>query len=435
MRALLNSLGPVTHVLAGLIPLSFAVGLGHVESSLPLILMTMAFSLLPDIDSSQSLMGRIFGPISEAIEQKFGHRTLTHTAAFAAAMGFFCWAWFPANEWWIIWAAWLSHLIVDMCVGRHGVPLFWPLTDLHFYFISIKPRSLGELLFAACCALLVLLPFYSPTTAAGVTEIFSDEPTRTPTPDLLEIRIAHVFDPSTEILVQPGDTIERGQIIADLATYRQHQLQPTPPPADAAEPAAVQLSDTVAVSGDPTALAALLTPTADHAELQAKLREAQLSLEVARLELEAVLRSDASIEQKQIAEARLKKAEADFELARLKATPTATKPPTPTRTPRPTATPPPPQGDLIHAVVSGLVVEVRVESVAGEEAVVVVYVLRFGYPTQKPIRIDTVNYSFSQTYKLKQGMVCGKLFLFVSKSKERKHNNRAGGGLLLVSSD
>ena len=46
----------------------------------PLILsIAGATSLLPDIDHTQSIYGRIFYPISKQINQKFGHRTITHS--------------------------------------------------------------------------------------------------------------------------------------------------------------------------------------------------------------------------------------------------------------------------------------------------------------------------------------------------------------------
>ena len=46
----------------------------------PLILsIAGATSLLPDIDHTQSIYGRIFHPISKQINEKFGHITITHS--------------------------------------------------------------------------------------------------------------------------------------------------------------------------------------------------------------------------------------------------------------------------------------------------------------------------------------------------------------------
>ena len=38
-----------------------------------------AVSLLPDIDQTQSISGRIFYPISKQISKRFAHRTITHS--------------------------------------------------------------------------------------------------------------------------------------------------------------------------------------------------------------------------------------------------------------------------------------------------------------------------------------------------------------------
>ena len=81
-QSLLNTLGPVTHILAGLIALSWSVSLGWVQPSLGLVLAVVLASLLPDIDTSSSMIGRLFGPIAEIIERRVGHRTLTHSVRF-----------------------------------------------------------------------------------------------------------------------------------------------------------------------------------------------------------------------------------------------------------------------------------------------------------------------------------------------------------------
>jgi len=47
-----------------------------------------AFSILPDIDTTKSAVGKVFYPISWVLYRKFGHRTITHSALFF----FFVWA-------------------------------------------------------------------------------------------------------------------------------------------------------------------------------------------------------------------------------------------------------------------------------------------------------------------------------------------------------
>lgn len=61
-RAVLNSLGPITHILAGLIVPAWAFVLGYVQPSAGLIIVTIVAALLPDIDTAASLLGRIFDP-------------------------------------------------------------------------------------------------------------------------------------------------------------------------------------------------------------------------------------------------------------------------------------------------------------------------------------------------------------------------------------
>jgi inner membrane protein len=43
------------------------------------LLLAGAMSLLPDIDSSKSVIGKIFFPLSKLIERHFPHRTFTHS--------------------------------------------------------------------------------------------------------------------------------------------------------------------------------------------------------------------------------------------------------------------------------------------------------------------------------------------------------------------
>jgi len=49
-------------------------------------------------------------------------------------------------------------------------------------------------------------------------------------PATVKIVIYNVYDPATEILVQPGDVITAGQVIADLAGYRRALAEATPTP-------------------------------------------------------------------------------------------------------------------------------------------------------------------------------------------------------------
>lgn len=84
-------------------------------------------SLGPDIDLPTSRLGRMLFFISTRLEKRFGHRTLTHSAAglavvmvLAAPMLFVrpLWYWCVVGGYW-------SHIWLDM-MNIRGVDLFWP---------------------------------------------------------------------------------------------------------------------------------------------------------------------------------------------------------------------------------------------------------------------------------------------------------------------
>ena len=82
---------------------------------------------LPDIDLPPAKIGRLFWFISVPLEQRFGHRTLTHSAVMLLAV-----AALAAPLWWInplyFWAVvggYWSHLWLDM-LNIRGIDLFWP---------------------------------------------------------------------------------------------------------------------------------------------------------------------------------------------------------------------------------------------------------------------------------------------------------------------
>ena len=83
------------------------------------------FSLLPDIDEPGSTISRKLGPISRGVSEVTrrlagGHRQATHSLAFAAAVGFGCWAalrWHPAT------AATVIVVAATLLVARLVIPL------------------------------------------------------------------------------------------------------------------------------------------------------------------------------------------------------------------------------------------------------------------------------------------------------------------------
>jgi inner membrane protein len=95
-----------------------------------LIIMTIAGATIADMDLPQSLWGRIFGPLSRAINRRFGHRTITHSLLFMAGLWLFvkiaCGIFeteapYPT----IFLLSFFSHLLFDM-MTLQGVPIFYP---------------------------------------------------------------------------------------------------------------------------------------------------------------------------------------------------------------------------------------------------------------------------------------------------------------------
>jgi len=133
----------------------------------PLYLSTAVFfSLIPDIDTPKTMIGKVFYPIAFLINRRFGHRTLTHSLLFLAFLiilslftcRFFGW---DFNLYRIIMFSIISHLILDM-VTIQGVPLFYPFkrnpcvlpADPAYRLTTANPRS--ELI---AFSLFVLLAF------------------------------------------------------------------------------------------------------------------------------------------------------------------------------------------------------------------------------------------------------------------------------------
>ncbi len=92
--------------------------------------LTVFSSLLPDIDHSRSIIGKIFLPVSRYLDRNFGHRTITHSiifaiAAYAIVYLISAFSIKDMNFPMIFIFALSSHLIFDMLTIQ-GVPLFYP---------------------------------------------------------------------------------------------------------------------------------------------------------------------------------------------------------------------------------------------------------------------------------------------------------------------
>lgn len=103
----------------------------------PLELTTVAVaSLVPDIDRSNSLMGRFIPILPGMLERLLGKRTLTHSFLFASSLALLIHFINPS----LIWAfnlGIMSHLLLDLLSGY--VRLLWPLPKMFTLTFGVPP--------------------------------------------------------------------------------------------------------------------------------------------------------------------------------------------------------------------------------------------------------------------------------------------------------
>jgi inner membrane protein len=92
-------------------------------------------SLLPDVDTGASVAGRLFPFLSRRIERRFGHRTLTHSLPFTAALAV-CLAplaLFDRDLYFLLLVGYVSHPLLDSCTVT-GVRLLYPISNARCVF-------------------------------------------------------------------------------------------------------------------------------------------------------------------------------------------------------------------------------------------------------------------------------------------------------------
>lgn len=84
-------------------------------------------SLLPDVDTTRSEIGRFVKPLAGRLERRFGHRTLTHSLLGLAGVGIIASPLLVVhrNLWIALMTGCASHLLLDTA-NVSGVPLLWP---------------------------------------------------------------------------------------------------------------------------------------------------------------------------------------------------------------------------------------------------------------------------------------------------------------------
>lgn len=125
-----------THILFSLTLTSFVL-----ETTHPVVLATAALvSQLPDVDTSASFVGRIFFPLSRWLEQRFPHRTITHSFSATALIALLVLPlrWQQPQLWYAAilgyWSGWFGDAFT-----KAGVAAFYPLSSARLV-IPANPR-------------------------------------------------------------------------------------------------------------------------------------------------------------------------------------------------------------------------------------------------------------------------------------------------------
>lgn len=124
----------------------------------------MVASLLPDLDSCTSLIGRRAFPVSSIVQLFFGHRTALHAPLLWLVLLGIAYGVYPQYGLYIAAAGIgiLTHLGLDI-LNPAGVPLFWPVKKRYHLGTlrsgGIVDRILGSAMVTA--AILLLLRYFT----------------------------------------------------------------------------------------------------------------------------------------------------------------------------------------------------------------------------------------------------------------------------------
>lgn len=99
------------------------------------IILTVFASLLPDIDHTRSILGKVFYPLSKWLSIHYGHRTITHSIFILASVTACIW-WASPTHAQIFGTAYGSHILFDL-VTKQGVQLFSPFSKV----IAVLPAN------------------------------------------------------------------------------------------------------------------------------------------------------------------------------------------------------------------------------------------------------------------------------------------------------
>jgi len=133
-----------THLVFGILIWLIIYPYLNVNKYLLLILLLLA-SVFPDIDKSNSKVGKRIKLISFIIEKVFGHRKLFHSLFFWGVMCGLIWHFFGGIYAIAIFIGLFSHLVID-ALTKQGINFLYPVSQFRIAGF-IETGSLLEVLF------------------------------------------------------------------------------------------------------------------------------------------------------------------------------------------------------------------------------------------------------------------------------------------------
>lgn len=115
-------------------------------------------ALLPDLDKSNSYMGKKAGVISSFIESVFGHRGLLHGMLFGALLGLLLWLALGRGYGLALMLGYFSHLLIDGFT-KEGVNFLYPIGELRLHGFVKSGDILENLILLGLIVLIVLKIF------------------------------------------------------------------------------------------------------------------------------------------------------------------------------------------------------------------------------------------------------------------------------------
>lgn len=118
-----------THLSAGILIAAILCKIGIVDINISqgqaILLLIIAGSLMPDIDSGKARMGRLFSPLAKF----FRHRGFFHTPFCCLLLTFLLYIFCMHKESALVFSAgYFSHLLLDM-LNPKGIKLIYPFSD------------------------------------------------------------------------------------------------------------------------------------------------------------------------------------------------------------------------------------------------------------------------------------------------------------------